>query len=164
MLEQWYAARVRPGTEFRVARDVFGMGYPSWTPAFRMNGERKWPVFPCYTFVEFDVEQDRWSDIIQHRDVVKLLPLNEPWPVHVPRKFIDECKRREADGAFDMRGSSRLMLKYKAGDRVRITSGVLRDRIVRFIAQHTDNAIVEMVLFGRTSKFPVPAGFIGDPA
>lgn len=159
----WYGVRTQYGVERRVADDIErGLRLESWSPSFRIAGDLAAPVLPCYTFCRFDIDDDGWQAIRDIRGAVKPLPLNAYWPVSIPQRLVDDFMMRADRGEFDLRGTDRLSLKYRPGDKVTITAGAMKDRTAKFVQQIRDMAEIAFPLFGRMNSALVPVGFIGD--
>lgn len=161
-MQRWYAARVRYGMELAIVRSISALGFSAYSPHWTMADNRS-PVFPAYVFAQFDVGQDNWEPINQERGVVKLLPMHLPYPSRIQDKLIEQCRKREDDGDFIIRGG-RLSLKYNEGERVTVTRGNLRDLPATFKKQERSIATLIVTIFNVLREVTVPAEYVGDYA
>lgn len=158
MADQWFAARVHSGQEHEVTKRIAArLGFPSYAPRF--TGALDAPVFPMYSFIQFDIECEHWPRINDERGVIRLLPMHRPHPVPIPERLMEECRTREDAGEFVIRGG-RLMLKYRPGDDVPITHGAYRGLTGKWIKQDRSIAWLAMRIFGALRDVSVPVEFV----
>lgn len=163
-MDRWYVARVQWGREHRVIERLDSMGYRGYSPPLLMDDDVVGQVFPTYTFVSFDVEDDGWQRINEDRDVVRLLPMHCPYPSHLPRGFVELVMRREDRGEFILRGvKGRLLLKYVPGDMVPIIRGPFTGLQARFVQQVRDNCEVLIRMLGVERPVTLPTRYVQGP-
>jgi transcriptional antiterminator RfaH len=124
----WYAVQTKPRTEEQAKAALAHKGLLVYLPMVkvaRVNPRARpvVPLFPGYLFVQTDLDQIGRSAINYVPGVVRLVSFGSD-PVAVPDSVIQHIKRRVAE----VQESGELGLGLlRHGDRVRITSGPLRD-------------------------------------
>ena len=125
---RWYTVQTKPRAEHQVRGAFAGKGLTVYLPLVkvaRVNPRARpvVPLFPCYLFVQVDLEQIGQSALNWAPGVTRLVNFGGE-PVAVPDAVIDHVKRRlaevEKSGEFGLG-------PFRHGDHVRITTGPLRD-------------------------------------
>lgn len=156
-MHQWFIARVRYGSEFRIAADIRALNFETYCPLWLLPNEMARAVFTSYVFVSFDEDTNGWQLINDVRGVVKLLPLHVEIPTPIRNDFIDFCKGVEARGEFDLRPKPRLYLRYIEGDMVEIDRGAYRGLQGRFVRQDRDTVVLMSQFFNALREISLPA-------
>lgn len=124
----WYTVQTKPRAEHQVREALAGKGLTVYLPLVRVTrvnprARPVVPLFPCYLFVQVDLEQVGRSAINWAPGVVRLVSFGSE-PVAVPDAVIEHVKRRlaevEKSGEFGLG-------PFRHGDHVRITTGPFRD-------------------------------------
>jgi transcriptional antiterminator RfaH len=126
-MESWYALQSKAHKEFQVRASLETRGLVVFLPLIkgrtrtRVNAEK--PFFPGYLFVRADLEQTGISAVQYTPGLRRIVSFSEGEPSPVADQIITHLQDRLAVmNAFDQEGEV-----LKQGDRVVITSGVLRD-------------------------------------
>jgi transcriptional antiterminator RfaH len=124
-MERWYALYTKPRQEQQVDRLLRELGLETYLPMVRRKVRRRdrperVVYFPCYLFVRLDWEVVPRSSIAWMPGVRRIVSSGER-PLAVADEIVSLVRRRLAE--VEEVGDGRL----RRGDRVRITSGPLRD-------------------------------------
>jgi transcription elongation factor/antiterminator RfaH len=124
-MKNWYALYTKPHKEHQVDAFLQGRGIETYLPTVRRKVRRRDRperviYFPCYLFARLDFEVTPRSSIAWMPGIRRIVGHGEQ-PAVVAGEIVDLIRRRlegvEQVGYTDL----------KPGDRVRITSGPLRD-------------------------------------
>ena len=124
-MKHWHALYTKPGKEHQVSALLRQQGIRTFLPTVRRQVRRRdrsdrVVYFPCYLFARLDFERTRRSSITWMPGVRRIVSNGES-PAIVPDEIVqlihDRLEHVEGQGFYDLR----------RGDRVRITSGPLRD-------------------------------------
>ena len=121
----WYALYTKPHKERQVEGLLSQQGIETYLPTVRRKYRRRdrpdqMVFFPCYLFARVDFHATRRSDIAWMPGMRRIVGVGDP-PAIVPDEIIALVRRRlEGKDESDPDG-------LQQGDRVRITSGPLRD-------------------------------------
>jgi transcriptional antiterminator RfaH len=159
-MKQWYVIQTHAMAEEKVAFNLKRQGYNAYLPRYlkkRSHARRvDWvprPLFPCYLFVEMDVETTQWQAIRSTIGVSHFICLGEfPAPVH--EGIVEAIIAREDD-----RGHVGLSLDilFEQGQEVEITNGPLAEISAIFdCVDDKDRVYVLMDLLGRQVRVRVP--------
>ncbi len=124
----WYAVHTKPRAEEQARAALEHKGICVYLPRVkvaRVNPRARpvVPLFPGYLFVNTDLEQVGQSAINRAPGVVSLVSFGSE-PVLVPEPIIEHVKQR----LIEVQRRDELGLgPFRTGERVRITSGPLRD-------------------------------------
>jgi transcriptional antiterminator RfaH len=124
-MEYWYALYTKPKKEHQVDSLLREQGIETYLPTVRRKVRRRdrperVVYFPCYLFAHLDFEIVPRSSIMWMPGVRRIVSLGEQ-PAVVAEEIVELLRRRLED--VEQVGYGR----FKEGDRVRITSGPLRD-------------------------------------
>ena len=124
-MEQWYALYTKPRREFQVAGLLQAQGVETYLPTVRRKVRRRdRPLskiyFPCYLFARIDFSVTPRSSIAWMPGIRHIVTMGAQ-PVVVADEIVSLLRRRLEGVEEVVYGSLR------QGDRVRITSGPLRD-------------------------------------
>ena len=152
-MTRWYVVHTKPGGELMAEGNLLRQGYTVYLPRYlkrrrhaRQIEAIKVPLFPRYLFVQLDLQRDRWRPILSTYGVSNIVAFGRG-PAAVPEGVVEAIKRREQDD-----GLVRVSLddRLKPGERVRITSGALLDRLGFFQGRSdNDRVVVLLDLLGR---------------
>lgn len=124
-MDRWYALYTKPKKEHQVNTCLQGQGFETYLPTVRRKVHRRdrpdqVVYFPCYLFARFDFSAVPLSSIAWMPGVRRIVSAGDQ-PLVVADEIVALIRRRlegvEEVGYGDLR----------PGDRVRITSGPLRD-------------------------------------
>lgn len=130
IIENWYAVRTKSRHEQKVKDRLLNKSFKIFLPMIETWSKRKdrkkkilRPLFPGYLFVDFELNKDRWLEILKTLGVANLLGYsNEPYPV--PDEQISSIKTVVDSG---------LTINYhpylKKGDKVIVVSGPLEGAV-----------------------------------
>lgn len=150
----WFCAYTDPRCEWRVAGDLWAMGYETLTlyHLVMLEGMKKsfkvkrW-FYPRYVFADLP-DNDAVADLIYLRGVNHLLGTVRG-PIHVPDMVIDRLKEMAgADGLVDMPEET-VRLRVRAGTAVRIADGPLSGLFALVIQDLGDEIEAWVQAFGR---------------
>ena len=124
MALKWYVASTRSRSEYLARDQMEAAGLDvllpcAWTPKPR-PGHDDAPMFPGYLFVHCDLAERGWSQLRRVPQILGLVGFGGVL-ASVPDEVIDELVQRI--DAVNGRGG--LWLRFKPGDRVRVTLGPL---------------------------------------
>lgn len=124
-MKHWHALYTKPGKEHQVSTLLGQQGIRTFVPTVRRKVRRRdrpdrVVYFPCYLFAHLDFERTPRSSIAWMPGVRRIVSNGER-PAIVADEVVelirDRLKRMDGQGFYDL----------GKGDRVRITSGPLRD-------------------------------------
>jgi transcriptional antiterminator RfaH len=124
-MEHWYALYTKPKKEFQVQTLLEGQGIEVYLPTvLRKTRRRDRPdtkvYFPCYLFARLDFGVTPRSSIAWMPGIRRIVGTGDQ-PAIVADEIVDLVRRR-------LQGKEEVGYgNLKQGDRVRITSGPLRD-------------------------------------
>jgi len=124
-MEHWYALYTKPKKERQVETLLEGQGIETFLPTVQRKVRRRdrpdqMVYFPCYLFARIDFEVIPYSSVAWMPGMRRIVSLGDR-PAVVDGAIVDLIRRRL--GEIEEVGWNR----FKQGDRVRITSGPLRD-------------------------------------
>ena len=124
-MEQWYALYTKPHKEFQVYAQLQAQGIETYLPTVlrkvrRCDHPQRKVYFPCYLFARLDFDGVRRSSIAWMPGVRRIVSAGDQPAIVAPE--VVELIRQRLDGAEETSYSH-----FQQGDRVRITSGPLRD-------------------------------------
>ena len=159
-MKQWYVIQTHAMAEEKAAFNLKRQGFCPYLPRYlkkRSHARRvDWvarPLFPCYLFVEIDVEATQWQAIRSTIGVSHFICLGE-LPAPVPEGIVEAIIARENE-----EGHVGLSLGdlFKKGQEVEITSGPMVDFSAIFDCVDDKNRVfVLMSLLGREVRVRVP--------
>ena len=159
-MKKWYAVQTHAMAEEKAAFNLKRQGYGAYLPQYlkkRSHARRiDWvarPLFPCYLFVEMDVEATQWQAIRSTIGVSHFICLGE-LPAPVPEGIIEAIIARE-----DEKGHVELSFGglFNKGQEVEITNGPMAEFSVIFdCVDDKDRVYVLMDLLGRQVRVSVP--------
>ncbi len=157
MGKRWYVGRTQPGLG-ALAEAELSKPFLS-RPAFRCLRvtDRGKSVFGPYIFIEFDEDNDPWWMVNGVRGMVRLLPVNTPYPLPLRASFIDDLRERMAVGGFGPQEVEGFMHKWSVGEPALVTSGPWIGHQAPFVRKQKGFVNLSMVLFGRAFELPIPA-------
>jgi len=125
-MESWYVVKTKPNREFMVRDQLVTRGIetylPLWKPVQLSNVNKKLrPYFPCYLFVNLDLQQTSMSSVAYLPGVNYLITCDDQ-PVRVEQSVIHAISARLQmleNTVTDRNGKPLLH-----GDKVIITTGV----------------------------------------
>ncbi len=148
---RWYAVHTRPHAEARALENLERQGFEAWLPLYRKQRRHAGrseqvlrPLFPRYLFVALDLGGEQWHPVLSTYGVADLVGGRDG-----PLPLADEdmqALRERADGD----GHYTLARDFKAGERVRIEAGPMRDlEGILAVESDADRAVVMLRLLGR---------------
>ncbi|MFN8485848.1 MAG: transcription termination/antitermination NusG family protein [Anaerolineae bacterium] len=121
----WYALYTKPHAERQVSQALAARGHETYLPMMpvwraRRRRMEEEPLFACYSFVHLDLDEVALSQVNWLPGLRNVVSLGgEPTPL--PTDVIEHIQKRVRQ----MTGTPQNVLR--AGDRVRITDGLLKD-------------------------------------
>ncbi len=127
---RFFVVQTQPGHQQIACKNLENQGFKVFDPTIII--ERKHPryhtlrssiiepLFPGYTFVQFDLTDARWRSINGTRGVRGILGAVER-PTPVPVGVVEEIQARWASGAFEAKEPSALTVR--AGERASVLAG-----------------------------------------
>lgn len=158
---RWHALFTKPRMERRVGEALDGKGIEVFVPLFAYHGKQGTPLlkpfFPRYVFARFDWTTDPGS--VRWTPGLTSIVMFEGRPAVVPGDLIDGLKDQLA--ALD--GDA--FLRPKPGDRIRISSGPLKDMQAVFDTRlgERGRVVVLLEILGRETRVEIDERRI-DPA
>jgi transcriptional antiterminator RfaH len=159
-MKQWYVIQTHAMAEEKAAFNLKRQGFRPYFPRYlkkRSHARRvDWvarPLFPCYLFVEMDVEATQWQAIRSTIGVSHFICLGE-LPAPVPEGIVEAIIARE-----DEKGHVGLSLGdlFNKGQEVEITNGPMAEFSAIFdCVGDKDRVFVLMDLMGRQMRVRVP--------
>lgn len=132
VVKEWFALHTRPYSERKVAVRLGRYDIETYVPLTESESDRSdakpVPFFPGYMFMHVDMDEanpNHWRFTPGVRYIVSYG--NEP--VAVPEELV-QTVRQELDALHERRGQPRG--RFEPGERVRITSGPLKDMVAIF--------------------------------
>jgi transcriptional antiterminator RfaH len=159
-MKQWYVVQTHAMAEEKAAFNLKRQGYVAYLPRYlkkRSHARRiDWvprSLFPCYLFVEMDVEATQWQAIRSTIGVSHFICLGE-LPAPVPEGIVEAIIARE-----DEEGHVGLFHGdlFKRGQEVEIINGPLSEISAIFdCVDDKDRVFVLMDLLGRQVRVRFP--------
>ena len=155
-MESWYAIQSKAHKEFQVRASLETRGLVVFLPLIRpqaSNAKKKAekPFFPSYLFVRADLERVGISAVQYTPGLRRIVSFNEGKPSPVADQIITHLQDRLATmNAFDREGQ-----ELKQGDRVVITSGVLKDYEALFDRRISPEGRVRLLIQLLARQVPV---------
>ena len=155
-MKQWYVVSTKSREESKAFFNLKRQGFNAYLPKYKKTRRHARrtdtvlaPLFPKYLFVEFDLDNEKWSCINSTIGVSKLIRFGS-MPTPIPSKLVGEIQAREdAEGMISL---SRY-LKIKQGDEVTIITGAFSDHRGIFECQDDDERICILLnLMGRSVR------------
>ena len=159
-MKQWYVIQTHAMAEEKAAFNLKRQGFGPYLPRYlkkRSHARRvDWvarPLFPCYLFVEMDVEATQWQAIRSTIGVSHFICLGE-LPAPVPEGIVEAIIARE-----DEKGHVGLSLGclLKKGQEIEISNGPMAEFSAIFnCVDDKGRVFVLMDLLGRQVRVRVP--------
>ena len=146
-MESWYALQSKPHKEFQVRASLETRGLEVYIPSIKRTSARarvpvEKPFFPSYLFVRADLVQVGISFVKYTPGLKRIVAFNDGDPTPVPEQVVEHIRQRLATiKTFDQVGEM-----LKPGDRVVITSGVLKDYEALFDRRLTPEGRVRLLI------------------
>ncbi len=155
-MKSWYALQSKPHKEFQVRASLETRGLQVYLPALlralahsRARAEK--PFFPSYLFVRADLDEVGVSTVQYTPGLRRIVSFGEDKPTPVPDQVIEHLQQRlQAMKTFDRKGEV-----ISPGDRVIITSGVLKDYEALFDRRLTPEGRVRLLIHLLSRPVPV---------
>jgi transcriptional antiterminator RfaH len=124
-MEHWYALYTKPKKEFQVNSLLEAQGIETYLPTVRRKARRRDRprrkiYFPCYLFARLDFKVTPRSSVAWMPGIQRIVGFGDQ-PAVVADEIVELVRRRLEEVEEIAYGS------FQQGDRVRITSGPLRD-------------------------------------
>ena len=161
-MEHWYTLHTKPRQELRVTRRLDELDVETYLPlvwrATRDGTRRQEAFFPCYLFVNLDLEVSsaaRWQWIPGLRHFVSFGDVPALVPPNVIELIRGNVERINAE-SLPARG------RFRVGDSVRITHGPMADMEALFEREcgPEERACVLLNFLGRTCRVEVDAAYL----
>jgi len=159
-MKQWYVIQTHAMAEEKAAFNLKRQGYGAYLPRYlkkRSHARRvDWvarPLFPCYLFVEMDVEMTQWQAIRSTIGVSHFICLGD-LPAPVPEGIVEAIIARE-----DEKGHVGLSFGdlFKKGQEIEITNGPMAEILAIFdCVDDKERGFVLMEILGRQVRVRVP--------
>lgn len=154
-VERWYVYRTRPHRELSAAEQLKQQGFRPFVPmiqktvrhARKLSSVRA-PLFPSYSFVKLNLQDEPWRSINGTYGVVRLIMANE-LPIPVPRGVIEQINAH-----VDERGLIRLDSGLSVGQQVEIVNGPFA-RLMGELVRLDAKGRVQVLLDVLGGKMPV---------
>ncbi|MDW8371349.1 MAG: transcription termination/antitermination NusG family protein [Geminicoccaceae bacterium] len=128
--ERWYCVMTQPRREAWAFENLARQGFRGWLPLLTRTVRHarrvrtvKSALFPRYGFLALDLGRDRWRSVNGTLGVVGLL-MDEDRPRPVPPGVVEQLQ-----ALADAEGAVRYGLEVVPGQRVRVLTGPLADRL-----------------------------------
>lgn len=128
--ERWYCVMTQPRREAWAFENLARQGFRGWLPLLARTVRHarrvrtvKSALFPRYGFLALDLGRDRWRSVNGTLGVVGLL-MDEDRPRPVPPGVVEQLQ-----ALADAEGAVRYGLEVVPGQRVRVLTGPLADRL-----------------------------------
>ena len=159
-MKQWFVVQTHAMAEVKAAFNLKRQGYSAYLPQYlkkRSHARRiDWvarPLFPCYLFVEMDVEAAQWQAIRSTIGVSHFICLGE-LPALVPEGIVEAIIAREDEKGHVVLSFGDL---FKKGQEVEIMNGPMAYISAIFdCVVDKDRVFVLMDLLGRQVRVRVP--------
>lgn len=154
MEQKWYVMHVRRGSQPQVAAYLEGKGIEAYLPVIKRPGRARGsvttvPLFPGYFFVRLDLQLEEWL-IARSAPGVQYLLGGRGAPTPVADEILGAIRER-----VEAELSRGVAVPFRAGERVRLTEGSLRD--VEAVFDRTLNASGRVRVLIRMVGREVPA-------
>ncbi len=136
----WYVLQTHPKKEAAVVRLLAGAGYEGFCPTMKRGSGCIVPLFPMYCFIRCDLRDAQHHHLIRYTRGVRRILGDQQGPIPVRSDFIDILQASMQHGLIEQQ------LLYRAGDVVRVKSGMLRD-LSGIVEKHTTEDGRVRVLF-----------------
>jgi len=153
----WFVVMTRPAREALAAFEIANQGFETWYPQYRrarVHNHRveriTTPLFPRYIFVKFDRERDAWGCIRNTKGVFCILSDAQNRPQVCPQEAFAAMKDFDEAEATNSR-------EFRAGQRVRVTSGTAQGFEGLFVANSSQRTMAFLEIMGRKVKVDLEA-------
>jgi len=158
-VKRWYAVHTRTGAETLAEGHLQRQGFRTYLPRYRKERRHarritqvRAPLFPCYLFVELDLEQDRWKSVNGTHGVRSLVAMGDR-PSAVPLGVVEAIQARENDEKLIELPSRP---PFECGEVVRVTAGPLFDQTGIFQCVDDRQRVVLLLdILGRELTLPL---------
>ena len=159
-MKQWYVIQTHAMAEEKAAFNLKRQGFGPYLPRYlkkRSHARRvdcvARPLFPCYLFVEMDVEATQWQAIRSTIGVSHFICLGD-LPAPVPEGIVEAIIAREDEEGHVGLSSGNL---FNKGQEVEIMNGPMAEISAIFdCIDDKDRVFVLMDLLGRQVRVRVP--------
>lgn len=154
-MQHWHALFVKPRREFRVAAILAGRELEVFVPVIEYHGKRgdllDKPFFPRYIFARFDWEHDRLTGVQWTPGLTRVVTFDGR-----PGWLADEEVAYLFNRLEKLDGDE--FLRYKPGERVRVTEGPFQDLEAVFHKHLNGQERVAILLdiLGRKTRVVLP--------
>ncbi|MCL4294764.1 MAG: hypothetical protein KJ077_03520 [Anaerolineae bacterium] len=156
-MNQWYVLYTKPNAEYQVATALQQRDIQTYLPEVEIaktrQGNQQKPFFPCYLFVNLDLEVISLTSV-QWTPGLRRVVTGDGCPLPVPEEIITLIRRQldeiKASGGWP--GHS-----FKPGDAVQITAGPFHDMLAIFEGPTTPAQRVHVLLtiLGHASRLQI---------
>jgi len=176
-MTNWYAVRTATRQEAKAAASIREYGCnvylpveTRWRITKRLKERTHVPLFAGYLFVECEPEETPAILDLEgvHQFIRYIRPDGVPVPMPLPAREIEAVQQEEASGRYDVTRPSKRQRELaerkakalKGGAEMRITDGPFAGFLARVIETRMSEraALVDVTLFGRTSRIELPVG------
>lgn len=153
--DPWYLAQLKPGGFKTAVTNLARQGYESFMPLREETRRRagRWdtrlrPLFPGYLFVKVPDDRRQWRTINSTYGVSRLVALDAGRPTQVAPDLVAAMQAQVLED-----GKLQPPAEFKVGDKVRVVSGPLVDKLAEIEAIPEQGRIyVLLELMGRYTK------------
>jgi len=156
-MKERFTLYTKPQAEYQVAAALQARGFELYLPEIEAikprQGHNRRPFFPCYLFVQLDLESIGLSQL-QWTPGLRRMVSVDGRPASLSQEMIDLVRRRLGD----IKRSGGLA-RFKPGERVKIVEGPFSEMEAVFAGPSTPAQRVQVLLniLGRTSRVHVEA-------
>ena len=143
MFKNWYLIQTKPREECVAEKNISSQGFEVYLPKFALNKKDK-PLFPGYIFVHL-ADNINWKPLLSTKGVARFVRFGHDFAT-IPERVIGSIMDNESNTIKKYVNVS----KFKKGDKLAITSGLLKDVNVCFEQYTIDERIV--VLFSMLNQ------------
>jgi transcriptional antiterminator RfaH len=135
-MRNWYLIQTKPRQENVAIKNLENQKYSTYCPTVTINNKHI-VLFPGYLFIYLDKKNENWSPIRSTKGVVNFVRFGLNF-AQVPDTVIKFLKTNQLINKEKFKNLNR----FKSGDKVQITDGVLKNCVAIFKSSKPEERIV----------------------
>ncbi len=163
---KWFLVYTKAKEEQRAKKNLENQGFQIFLPmiAFatknRSESTIAEPMFPCYLFIELNLEKDNWTCIKSTRGVNHLVVFGQIF-AKIPNQVIEHLKSGADEKHIFRQAITRQ--EFQKGDKLVIEKGVFKDKEATFLSKKSKERVRILLRFvNHLITAEIPASDVGQ--
>ena len=135
-MRNWYLIKTKPRQENVAIQNLKNQEYSTYCATVTINNKHV-VLFPGYIFIHLDNKKENWSPIRSTKGVVNFVRFGLNF-AQVPDNVIEFLKANQLINKEKLENLN----KFKSGDKVQITEGVLKNCVAIFKSFKSDERVI----------------------